>query len=75
MALIILLLCLGGRAKDPNSMIVTNFIALLGVLEFFYYIVQAFHAYRKDELPIMYLTGLALAGSVFLNLIFALFFC
>jgi len=63
-ALFLLIISIVGCAKDSRSLIVTVFIALLGIVEFFFYIVQMFHAYRADETNILYITALSLIGLI-----------
>jgi hypothetical protein len=73
-AMFLFIVALSGCLKDSRSLVSTAFIAMLSPLQFLYYIVQAFHAYRKEETQLMYLTGLALASLIFCNFLFALIF-
>lgn len=61
--------------KDERSLVITNIIVLLAILEIVAYAVQAFHAYRKEQTLIMLVTAGALAALVIANIVFSIIFC
>ena len=71
-AVLLSLLVLGSYLKDPQTTkVYTNLIALIGLLEIFMYVLMAVFAFALDEIVIMILVCIGIAGLVGANVLFA----